>query len=364
MALSIRGLATAVPRKNVNSIESRILSEKVNAIEDRHFSLLRRIYRRLQIKSRGSVLLTGDSDQPIEHRLPFYQNDSPSTSERMQLFQLHATPLAVEACQSALAESKLNASTVTHLITVCCTGFHAPGVDLDLIHQLGLNAGVQRTHVGFMGCHASLNALRVAHAFTQADPSAVVLMCSVELCSLHLQYGWNPEQVIANSLFADGAAAVVASHGQPSCLDDSSVMMKLNASGSNVIPMTRDLMHWKVGNHGFSMGLSANVPDAIAKNLQPWIDRWLNTYHYSLSDIKHWAVHPGGPRILQACADALSLSSHLMNDSRDIMSEYGNMSSATVLFVLDRMRLRCHKGPCVALAFGPGLSAEIALFEL
>ncbi len=364
MPLNIRGLGTAQPEQTVNQTESTELSEWVSADSEERASLVRRIQRRSQVHTRGSVLLTGDAKQTIRQRLPFYGANSPSTAKRMEVFRLHATSLAIRACKRALAESAIPTGSITHLITISCTGFHAPGVDCDLIDQLQLPLSTQRTHVGFMGCHAALNGLRVAHAFIEADPKAVVLLCAVELCSLHLQYGWNPEHVVANTLFADGAAALVATHPGPSFQEPISAGLSLQASGSTVIPETRELMHWQIGDQGFSMGLSPKVPEVVAKTLKPWLDEWLHAHGTDLNSIQHWAIHPGGPRILQACADALSLHPEQLTVSRHILSRYGNMSSATILFVLEHMRQqRCH-GPCVALAFGPGLCAEVALMSL
>jgi predicted naringenin-chalcone synthase len=277
----------------------------------------------------------------------------------MAAFARHAPPLALAAVRAALADAAMAASRITHLITVSCTGFQAPGVDLELISQLGLDAGVQRTHVGFMGCHGALNGLRVAQAFVEANAEAVVLLCCVELCSLHLYYGWDPEKVVANALFADGAAALVATarpaHPEPG--------LHLLATGSTVIPDTADLMHWQIGDHGFEMGLSPRVPEAVAGQLRPWLERWLQPRGHRLADIASWAVHPGGPRILQVCGAALGLEPHQLAVSQAVLQEHGNMSSATVLFILDRLRRAAAPGPCLGLAFGPGLCAEVALLN-
>jgi predicted naringenin-chalcone synthase len=321
-------------------------------------ALVRRIQGRTQVRQRGSVLASGNADQhPSSERLPFYGSHSPSTAARMAAFADHAAPLALAAVRDALVDAAMEASRITHLITVCCTGFQAPGVDLALIEQLDLDAGVQRTHVGFMGCHGALNGLRVAQAFVEADADAVVLLCSVELCSLHLYYGWDPEKVVANALFADGAAALVAT-ARPT---DPGPGLHLLATGSTVIPHTANLMHWQIGDHGFEMGLSSRVPEAVAAQLSPWLEHWLHRSRLRLADIANWAVHPGGPRILQACAAALQLEPHQIAASQAVLQEHGNMSSATILFILDRLRRAAVPGPCLALAFGPGLCAEVAL---
>jgi predicted naringenin-chalcone synthase len=358
MPLTIRGLGTAVPCQQVGQADAIALAERVSAASGSRAALLRRIQRRTQVRQRGSVLAPHNAAQlPVSERLPFYGSQSPTTAARMAAFARHAAPLALAAVRVALADAAMAAPRITHLITVSCTGFQAPGVDLDLISQLGLDAGVQRTHVGFMGCHGALNGLRVAQAFVEADAEAVVLLCSVELCSLHLYYGWDPEKVVANALFADGAAALVATarpaHPAPG--------LTLLASGSTVIPHTAELMHWQIGDHGFEMGLSSRVPEAVAGQLRPWLEQWLQPRGLGLADIATWAMHPGGPRILQVCGAALGLERHQLAVSQAVLQEHGNMSSATVLFILDRLRRAAAPGPCLALAFGPGLCAEVAL---
>jgi prepilin-type processing-associated H-X9-DG protein len=204
-----------------------------------------------------------------------------------------------------------------------------------------------------------MNGLRVAHAFAEMDPQAVVLLCAVELCSLHMAYGWHPEKVVANALFADGAAAVVAS-ANPSLSHQS---LALRRSGSMVIPNSADLMHWEIGDHGFAMGLSPLVPETVGAALLPWLRDWLKEQAIPLEAVTSWAVHPGGPKILSTCSEVLSLEPNRLLDSRAVLQDHGNMSSATILFILERLRRRSTAGLCLALAFGPGLTAEVALFD-
>jgi predicted naringenin-chalcone synthase len=248
---------------------------------------------------------------------------------------------------------------VTHLVTVSCTGFVAPGLDRDLIHTLRLAPTVERTHVGYMGCHGALNGLRVARAFTGADPGARVLVCAVELCSLHYHYGWDPEKLVANALFADGAAAVA---GCPAAAAPRGAW-RVAATGSCLVPASADAMSWVVGDHGFEMALSRRVPELIARHLRPWLQGWLERQGVPLAEVGSWAIHPGGPRILEAVEEGLELPRSASEASRAVLAECGNMSSATVLFVLDRLRARGARLPCVALAFGPGLAAEALLFR-
>jgi predicted naringenin-chalcone synthase len=277
----------------------------------------------------------------------------------MERYASEAVPLAVDAARRAFEGIEIGPRDVTHLVTVSCTGFGAPGVEFALIGELGLPPTVGRMNVGFMGCHGALNGLRAAQAIGAADPSAVVLLCAVEICSLHYQYGTDPEQLVANAIFADGAAAVV---GRGARSGDGAAW-RLVSCGSCLIPDTTDAMTWRVGDHGFEMSLSAKVPSLIERNLGPWLLSWLDRNGLALHQVRSWAVHPGGPRILTAVEKALQLAPDALDASRRVLAECGNMSSPTVLFVLDRLLEQGAPGPIVALAFGPGLVAEAALFE-
>jgi len=243
-------------------------------------------------------------------------------------------------------------------VTVSCTGFCTPGVDFAQIDRLRLPPTVQRTHVGFMGCHGAVNGMRVAMAFANAQAEARVLLCAVELPSLHFHYGPDPQKIVANALFGDGAAALIgmACHTDPTA-------WRLTATGSFILPDSVADMSWSVGDHGFEMTLSKRVPALIARHLSVWLERWLDRRSLKLKEIPSWIVHPGGPRILTAVEETLGLTAEQMAASRAILAECGNMSSPTVLFILDRLRLQHAQRPALALAFGPGMVVEAALFE-
>jgi predicted naringenin-chalcone synthase len=276
----------------------------------------------------------------------------------MQLYAEGAGPLALAAARRALEDAPLPPRTLTHLITVSCTGFRAPGLDVELIHGLGLAETIQRTHIGYMGCHGLLNALRVARAFAGTEPDARVLLCAVELCSLHYQYNWDPQRIIANAIFADGAAALIGAGAAAAPAE----AWRVTSSGSCLIPASSDAMTWVISDHGFVMTLARRVPALIAQHLRPWLTSWLASHGLALADIASWAIHPGGPRILSAVEESLGLSRERTADSWEVFAEYGNMSSPTVGFILERLRDRGAPRPCVALGFGPGLVAEAALF--
>jgi len=371
MSLCILGIGTAVPPLAIAQEAAAETAAALCGLTEKQRRLLPILYRQSGVRKRHSVVLDDESQGRVAEQ-SFYKSaettsQGPSTADRMRVYGDSATPLAAEACRRALAASRVDSGEITHLVTVSCSGFCAPGVDVQLIRELGLPAGTARTHVGFMGCHGALNGLRVARAFTDADPNARVLMCAVELCTLHHQYGWNPEQIVANSLFADGAAAAVCS-GKTENADEngealSKTVLDALASTSAVIPETEDLMSWRVGNHGFEMGLSPRVPEVIRTTLPAWMREWLAGQGFGIEQIGEWAIHPGGPRILQACVDALELPPDAVGTSKAVLSEFGNMSSPTVLFILERLMQQSASGPWVLLAFGPGLTIEAALVE-
>ncbi|HEV3163200.1 MAG TPA: type III polyketide synthase [Isosphaeraceae bacterium] len=353
----IAGIGTANPPHRITSSDAAEIAQKYACESPAQRRLFEMMYQRAGVETRHSVVLTA-SDGSLDARQSFFGPAAPTTLHRMQRYEAEAGPLAVSAAHAALQDAAIAPGRVTHLITVSCTGFYAPGFDADLIRQLHLSRDVARTHVGFMGCHGAFNALRVARAFVAADPAAVPLICAVELCSLHHQYGWDSEMIVANALFADGAGAVVGVSGSTPVGADA---YRLIASGSTLIDDSADTMSWRVGNHGFVMTLSPSVPDLVGLHLRPWLEAWLARHGLNLGAVASWAVHPGGPRILSAVGESLGLDPSMLHDSQRVFADFGNMSSPTILFILDRLRRTPAGRPCVALAFGPGLAVEAAL---
>jgi predicted naringenin-chalcone synthase len=289
----------------------------------------------------------------------------PTTGQRMDFYRAGAPPLALAASTKALAHAGLDATTITHLVTVSCTGFFAPGIDVALIEGLGLPRTVERTHVGFMGCHGAINGLQAADAIIRARPASRVLLCAVELCSLHYCFEWEPSRAVGNAVFADGAAALVIEAGPPAAAEGAEVAAsrwQIAATGSCLIPNSTDDMTWRIGDRGFEMYLSPAVPGVIKEHLRPWLEAWLAEQGVTIESVGSWAVHPGGPRILSAVEEALGLPRSATATSREILATCGNMSSPTVLFIIDRLQAAGSPRPCVALGFGPGLTAEAALF--
>ncbi|MBI4557503.1 MAG: type III polyketide synthase [Candidatus Hydrogenedentes bacterium] len=360
--LAILGMGTALPPYFIGQEESVRYAQEAFCRTDEQKRILPLLYRMSGVKKRYSALL--EAPEGTENRQSFLpmptgsEDRGPTIGARMNVYERESLPLAVRAATQALANSATVPKDITHLVTVSCSGFVAPGVDIRLIKDLGLRATVQRAHLGFMGCHGALNGLRVAHGFANTDPQARVLLCAVELCSIHYHYGWNPDFIVANALFADGAAALIAAPAK----DGQDGAWQVHATGSCLLPDSEDAITWRIGDHGFVMSLSPRVPDLIATHLKAWLESWLSAHGLALSDIRSWAVHPGGPRILGAVNTALSLPKDALDVSKELLREHGNMSSPTVLFIINQLRQRGAQRPCVALAFGPGLMAEAALF--
>ena len=360
MNARLLGLGTAVPEHAIDQAAAAAMAIELFPQGERRARSVATLYRRSGVRRRGSVLFGDGANGMVQEFFAPAHNGcghGPTTAARTARHTADAPDLAAEACRRALDESGIDRTEVTHLVTVSCTGFEAPGVDVALIEALGLPARVERTHVGFMGCHGAINGLRVAAAFAAADPEARVLLCAVELCSLHFHYSADEQQVVANSLFADGAAACLVGG------DAAGTTPSVVGTGSVLLPDSLDAMRWRVGDHGFEMSLSPRVPALIEQHVAPWLDDWLGRYGLDRADVGSWAVHPGGPRVLDGVTSALGLAPEALDVSRAVLAEHGNMSSPTVLFIVDRLRERAASMPCVLLAFGPGLVAEAALLR-
>lgn len=367
MSFEILGIGTTNPEHSILQSEAAVHAQALSCHSEsteQQRRLLPVLYRRAGVKRRHSVVLENSSGEEAVRQTFYQPADSPvdlgpATSQRMQEYEKHAATLAREAVERALNSASVDPAEVTQLVTVSCSGFSAPGFDLQVLKQPGFSPDVSRTHIGFMGCHGALNGLRVAKSFTDNDPSACVVVCAVEVCSLHQQYGWCPDKIVANALFADGAAAVVGKQSQSS----SSEQWELVASGSTVVPDSEEMMSWRIGDHGFEMTLSPQIPDLIKARLRPWLENWLAGQGIRIEEVGSWAIHPGGPRILTAVADAVGFEEEKLAPSREILSEFGNMSSPTVLFILQRLQAAQAARPCVMLGFGPGLTIEAALVK-
>jgi predicted naringenin-chalcone synthase len=279
-----------------------------------------------------------------------------STGQRMERYLTEAMPLGKWAVSDALAAATLDARDVGMFAVCSCTGYVTPGLDVLLARDLGMAPATQRLAIGHMGCYAAVPGLGVVRDFVIANRRPAVLLC-LELTSLHVQPPTaDPEQIVAHALFADAAAAVV---------------MTPEATGYELVEVAAvtdvaaaDHMTWDVTDHGFRMGLSPRVPDVLAVHVTGMVDDLLSRHGLVRSDVNGWAVHPGGPRILDVVADRLRLPTGSLDESRMVLSEHGNCSSPTVLMVLDEIARRSEPPRwAVALAFGPGLTLYGALLR-
>ncbi|HEX6953640.1 MAG TPA: type III polyketide synthase [Agromyces sp.] len=298
----------------------------------------------------------------------------PGTKARNEIYAVEATKLYLEAGRQAIAATPgIEASDITHVVTVSCTGFYAPGPDYMLVRDLGLGPAVQRYHLGFMGCYASMPALRNAVQFCEADPDAVVLVVSVELCTLHLRSSNDPDTIVASSLFADGAGAGIVT-ARP--LEPGERAFSLDRFETRITPVGEGDMAWKIGDHGFEMVLSNAVPsiidDHITGALEPLFAPDDDLAEALATDaageqVAHWAIHPGGRSILDKVEARLGLTEEQLVPARATLRDFGNMSSVTVLFVLRNILDRAGSADgdrVAAMAFGPGLTVESALLTV
>jgi predicted naringenin-chalcone synthase len=274
----------------------------------------------------------------------------PSTAERMKLFERFAPMLAAKALDR-LALTREERDRIRHVIVTCCTGLYAPGLDFAIIDHLGLSPSTERTMIGFMGCYAAINGLKQARHIVRSEPGESVLLVNLELCTVHLHETQDLNEVLSFLIFADGCAA--------SLISSEPVGLEMESFRAIQIEGTRELITWRVGDLGFDMLLSGQVPREIAKGLGAQAEMFSDAGAIDL-----WAVHPGGRTVLDAVQDGLKLCPEALRASRRILSQYGNMSSATVMFVLRELMKTSQAGQkgC-AMSFGPGLTAETMRFH-
>lgn len=281
-----------------------------------------------------------------------------STGRRMRRYGATAPPLGHRAVAQALDEAGVDPGDLGLLAVASCTGYCTPGIDIRLAESLALPPDAQRLLVGHMGCHAALPALGTVADHVAAHGRPAALLC-LELTSLHLQPALDDvQQIVTHALFGDAAAAVVLRPGE------AAPGPRVTAVASRTDTATSGHMTWDVTDLGFRMGLSPEVPEVLGEHVGPLVKDLLARHGLDVHDVRGWAVHPGGPRILDAVQDGLGLEPSALDESREVLAEYGNCSSATVLLVLrELLRRRDPGGPLVAMSFGPGLTLYAALIE-
>ena len=342
----LNSIATAVPAHDIHQKFIDYASSLLSSKRDR--ALLQAIVKRSQIAHRYSIFKPHAQKNLIDAD-DFYALDKfPSTKNRMDLYKQHAFALACQALD------QIDLRDITHLIITTCTGFYAPGIDLQIIQHYNLNPAIERTIVGFMGCCAAINALKLARHIVHSQKLAKVLVVNIELCTLHLQATHSLEEMLPFLIFSDGCAASIISAQEKG--------IELQSFCSTILPNSDDKITWHIGESGFDMVLSPAVPKIITAELPKYIKEIMRGK--AIKDFRHFAIHPGGRAILDAIEKAMNLPEESLQFSREILRQFGNMSSASIMFVLQKiMQQKNQKGDGCAMAFGPGIAMETMLFR-
>lgn len=347
----LQRIATAIPPHDVHQAFVRFAEGMLD--DSRTRTLFERMAARSEIEHRYSALqvegkpVAGSIDAAALYR----RGSFPATAERMRLYKQIAPPL-LRCALDRLALSRDERHRIRHVLVTSCTGLYAPGLDFAAIEHLGLGPNVERTMIGFMGCYAAVNALKQARHIVRSQPEDSVLVVNLELCTLHLQETQDLGEVLSFLVFADGCAASLVGSEPRGLALDSFRALQLEGTAEHIT--------WHVGDQGFDMVLSGAVPGAIHKGLRAHAPEVTGG-----EEIDHWAVHPGGRSVLDAVEEALALPGDALAASRSVLREFGNMSSATVMFVLQRLMEQARPGErgC-AMSFGPGLTAETMRFHV
>lgn len=351
----ILSIGTAVPTYKHDQQNILTFMKQVYALSDTDSRKLHFLYRQGGIDTRYSVIPDYSAEaaawqfySPTENLEPF-----PSVEDRMKLYKEQAAPLSLKAIENCIGS--FPKEKITHLITVSCTGMSAPGLDLELLELLHLPPTTTRTSVNFMGCYAAIHALKIANAFCIADENANVIIVCTELCTLHFQNEPTVENMTSSMLFADGAAAVLVTGNKKLDgiqIDNFYSMVASKGSGD---------MAWDISSKGFLMTLSSYIPDLIEEDFDDLATNALAAAQLKKQDIAHWCIHPGGKKILESVHKSLGFTNGQLQSSYDVLKEYGNMSSPTILFVLQKIvaAATTKKGEKIfGAAFGPGLTME------
>ena len=330
---------------------------------------LKAIYHNSAIEKRYSVLpdfTFANGEQQFFS--PQEKEKYPGVDERLKCFQKNALPLATDAINICFDELKneIAVNKITHLITVSCTGMSAPGIEIDLISALELSPNISRIGINFMGCYAVFQAFKIADAICKTDENAIVLIVSVELCTIHFQNKTDTDNLLSNSLFADGAAAVIVTSDKKS-KDNLWKGLLLKSFFSDIASDSKKDMAWQISASGFLMTLSSYIPSLVEKEISPLMQKALENAGMKNTDIDFYAIHPGGKKILEAAMKSLAIKNGKMESSFEVLRNFGNMSSATILFVLKEVwdkKADWKKSQNIfAAGFGPGLTLESAILQ-
>ena len=356
----IVSIGTAVPENNYLQTDlAEWMHQRLDGANKRMSRIFKILYRKTKIDKRHSVLKDFHKNC-INPALFTNSLTEPKVEERLAIYNKEAVSLAELATNKCLVEH--NKDNITHLITVSCTGMSAPGIEIQLKQKLGLKLNAQTYAVNFVGCYAFFPALKMADAFIKADPKSKVLIVAVELCTLHFQNKDSDDHLLSNALFSDGAAACLCS-AEPG----SNTSLKLKGTDQLLIPKGESDMAWNIHSEGFLMKLSSYIPQLVDEGIKGLIGKLLGSKKLQRQDIQHWAIHPGGRKILEVCEAELQLNDDELSASYSTLKNFGNMSAPTILFVLEEMiktETLVNGENLFACGFGPGLTLEAALFEI
>jgi predicted naringenin-chalcone synthase len=363
----IVSIATAVPAFKHQQSSIFDFADIIHCDTEEESRKLRFLYRQSGITTRHSIVPDYSSTVADREFYPKTLNlePFPGLEKRMQWFNRHAPALSVQAIRDCI-HGKISSNEITHLITVSCTGMSAPGLDLEVMEMMQLPPHIFRTSVNFMGCYAAVHAIRLADAICNNEPEANVVVVCTELCTLHFQKEKTIDNLTSTLLFADGCAALLMQHH-----DRSGKGLRLKSFFSNVAFNGKKDMSWQLSSSGFLMTLTGYVPELVKEDFDQLIAKALGKAGLKKEAVTHWCMHPGGKKILEAITQSLQLKNNELADSYEVLKEYGNMSSATILFVLKKILSSLEQQSTASgqtilgAAFGPGLTMEtfIAVYD-
>jgi predicted naringenin-chalcone synthase len=354
----IISIATGVPEHKHEQTDILQFMSQAYQQDETENRKLRFLYNHAGIKTRYSVI--PDYSLEMAHWKFFPDNEHlhpfPALEKRMQWFNNHAPQLCVDTIIKCI-DGKILPQHITHLITVSCTGMSAPGLDLDIMEAMDLPKNIYRTSVNFMGCYAAVHALKIADGIIAATPSANVIIVCLEFCTLHFQKDYTIDNITASLLFADGCAAMLVKNNTAG---EKGLIIK-NFYAEVSFKGKKD-MAWELSSTGFLMTLTGYVSDLVEADFDTLVTSALANGKLSKEDITHWCIHPGGKKILEAIERSLNIDKTTLQKSYDVLNDYGNMSSPTIIFVLQKhleeMIVQNKPATLLGAAFGPGLTME------
>jgi len=356
----IISIATKVPSYKHRQDDLFAFAEKVYCADESESRKLKFLYRHSGIETRYSVV--PDYSAGLTERILFPQTADlepfPSLETRMKIYNDHAATLSAAAILGCI-ENKITKDQITHLITVSCTGMSAPGTDLQVMELLDLPKNITRTSVNFMGCYAAVHGLKLADAFCNSNKDANVVVVCTELCTLHFQKDISADNMTSSLLFADGSAAMLVKHD-----NNEHKGIRIKNFYSDVSFKGKKDMAWELSSKGFLMTLTGYVPELIKEDFKGLVDKALDSSQLNQDAVSHWCIHPGGKKILESISASLGITNEALKYSYEVLNDYGNMSSPTILFVLKKILDECkqqepkHSPLIFAAAFGPGLTME------